>query len=141
MRDPDNGSLDSVKRHGRSAKTIVAAQWAPGKTLERFFNTRLGFPPKRYREMVEALCDFAVSTGKDIVEAAKNETRWRWIAKQMLHAWNEGMASLRSAKPQAALRELTPVIEVTGFSDADKADSTREVIGRSELLADHSKEV
>lgn len=114
--------------------------WAPGKTLERFFNTRLGIPPKQYREMVEALCDSAVSTGKDIVEAAKNETRWRWIAKQMLHAWNEGMGSLRSAKPQVALKGLTPIIEAAGFSDADQADNAREVIGRSELLANHGKE-
>lgn len=114
--------------------------WAPGKTLERFFNTRLGIPPRQYREMVEALCDSAVSTGKDIVEAAKNETRWRWIAKQMLHAWNEGMGSLRSTKPQVALKALTPIIEAAGFSDADKADNAREVIGRSELLANHGKD-
>ncbi|WP_321951321.1 type II toxin-antitoxin system HipA family toxin [Paraburkholderia bannensis] len=113
--------------------------WTAGKTLERFLNTRLGIPPRRYREMVEALCDSAVSTGKDIVEAAKNETRWQWVAKQMLHAWNDGMASLRSAKPQVALRELTPVIEAAGFSDADKSDNGKEVIGRSELLANQGK--
>jgi len=89
--------------------------------------------------MVEALCDSAVSTGKEVVEAAKNDTRWHWIAKQMLHAWNEGMASLRSAKPQVTLRALTPVIEAAGFSDADKANNGREVIGRSELLGERGK--
>ncbi|QGZ65606.1 type II toxin-antitoxin system HipA family toxin [Paraburkholderia acidisoli] len=115
--------------------------WAPGKTLERFFNTRLGIAPKRYREMVEAVCDSAVSTGKDLAEAAKNDTRWHWIARQMLHAWNEGMASLRSAKPQVALKALTPVIEAAGFSDADKADTERAVIGRSALLANPGKKV
>lgn len=114
--------------------------WAPGKTLERFFNTRLGIPPRQYREMVDTLCDSAVDTGKDVVEAAKNDTRWHWIAKQMLHAWNEGMASLRSPKPQVALRALTPVIEAAGFSDADKADNGREVIGRSELLGERGKD-
>ena len=113
--------------------------WAPGKTLERFFNTRLGIPPKQYREMVEALCDSAVSTGKDIVEAARNETRWHWTAKQMLHAWNEGMGSLRSAKPQVAFKALTPVIEAAGFSDADQAGNAKAIIGRSELLANHDK--
>ena len=113
--------------------------WAPGKTLERFFNTRLGIPPRRYREMVEALCDSAVATGKEIAEAAKNESRWHWVAKQMLHAWNEGMATVWSTKPQAALKGLTPILEAAGFSDADKAESTREVIGRSELLADNGK--
>lgn len=78
-------------------------------------------------------------TGKAVAEAAKNDTRWHWVAKQMLHAWNEGMASLRSAEPQVALRALTPVIEAAGFSDADKADNGREVIGRSELLGEHGK--
>ncbi|NLP63465.1 type II toxin-antitoxin system HipA family toxin [Paraburkholderia sacchari] len=113
--------------------------WAPGKTLERFFNTRLGIPPRRYREMVEALCDSAVSTGKEVVEAAKNEPRWHWIAKQMLNAWNEGMATVRSAKPQAELKGLTPILEAAGFSDSDKPESTRDVIGRSELLAPSRK--
>lgn len=73
-------------------------------------------------------------------EAAKNDTRWHWIAKQMLHAWNEGMGPLRSAKPQVAFKALTPVIEAAGFSDADPVDHAREVIGRSELLANRGKE-
>ena len=75
------------------------------------------------------------STGKEVVEAAKNEPRWHWIAKQMLHAWNEGMATVQSAKPQAELKGLTPILEAAGSSDSDKPESTREVIGRSELLA------
>jgi serine/threonine-protein kinase HipA len=108
--------------------------WAPGKTLEKFFNTRLGIPPRRYREMVEAVCDSAVSVGKEIVVASKNESKWHWIGKQMLHAWNDGMSSLRSSKPQAALKNLTPVLEAARFSEADKADNSRTVIG-PELLA------
>jgi serine/threonine-protein kinase HipA len=113
--------------------------WAPGKTLEKFFNTRLGIPPKRYREMVEALCDSAVSVGGEIVAASKNESKWHWIGKQMLHAWNEGMCSLRSSKPQAVLKSLTPVLEAAGVSEADKADDSRTVIGRSDLLANSRK--
>lgn len=109
--------------------------WAPGKTLERFFNARLGIAPRTYHAMVERLCDSAVSVAYEMVEAANNETQWRWIARQMLHAWNEGMASLRSAKPVAQLRSLTPVIEAAGFSETDKPESARSVIGRSELLA------
>lgn len=49
------------------------------------------------------------------------------------------MASLRSAKPQVALKTLTPIIEAAGFSDADKADNARDVIGRSELLGERGK--
>ena len=113
--------------------------WAPGKTLERFFSGTLGIPPKTYLAMVEALCDSAVAVGKEIVEVSRNEPRWHWVAKQMLHAWNEGMATLRSNKPQASLKSLTPVIDAAGFSDADKADNTRTVIGRSELLGNPHK--
>ncbi|CAG9250519.1 hypothetical protein PUN4_1530004 [Paraburkholderia unamae] len=57
----------------------------------------------------------------------------------MLHAWNEGMGTVRSAKPQAELKGLTPILEAAGFSDSDKPESTRDVIGRSELLAPAKK--
>lgn len=113
--------------------------WAPGKTLEKFFNTRLGIAPRAYRLMVDQLCDSAVSVAHEMVAAAKNEPQWRWIARQMLHAWNEGMASLRSAKPSTEFRTLSPIIESAGFSDADKPESARVVIGRSELLASSDK--
>jgi serine/threonine-protein kinase HipA len=115
--------------------------WAAGKTLERFFNTRLGIAPKTYHLMVEQLCDSAVSVAHEMVEAANGEKQWRWIAGQMLHAWNEGMASLRSAKPNARLRSLTPLIETAGFSEADKADGLKRIIGRSELLAPRDKNI
>jgi serine/threonine-protein kinase HipA len=113
--------------------------WTAGKTLERFFNTRLGITPKTYHLMVEQLCDSAVSVAQEMIEAANDEKQWRWIARQMLHAWNDGMASLRSAKPIARLRSLTPLIEAAGFSDADKAESLKTIIGRSELLASRDK--
>lgn len=113
--------------------------WTAGKTLERFFNTRLGIAPKTYHLMLEQLCDSAVSVAQEMVEAANDEKQWRWIARQMLHAWNDGMASLRSAKPVARLRSLTPVIESAGFSEADKAEGLKTVIGRSELLAPRDK--
>lgn len=109
--------------------------WAPGKTLERFFNARLGIAPKKYHEMVEQLCDSAVAVAQEIIEAAKNEPQWRWIAKQMLHAWNEGMASLRSTKQAVRFKSLSSAIKAAGFSDPEPADTSKQVIGRSELLA------
>ncbi|WP_256582251.1 type II toxin-antitoxin system HipA family toxin [Pseudomonas sp. MYb185] len=72
--------------------------WAVGKTLERFFKARLGIAPKRYAEMVERLCESAVEVGQEVIEAAQNEPRWHTVAKHMVHAWNDGMASLRSPK-------------------------------------------
>lgn len=109
--------------------------WAAGKTLERFFNTRLGIAPRRYAEMVEQLCESAVAVGRDVIEAGRNESAWRDVAKQMVHAWNEGMGSVRSPKQAARFMSLSPAIDAAGFSAPQAAESPRTVIGRSELLA------
>jgi len=73
-------------------------EWRPEKTLEKFFNTRLGIVPHRYAEMVERLCESAVTVGREMIEATRRQPQWRGIAKQMLHVWNDGMESLRSPK-------------------------------------------
>lgn len=106
--------------------------WAPGKSLERFFNTRLGIAPRRYAEMVERLCESAVTVGQEVIEAAKNEPCWHDVAKQMVHAWNDGMGSLRD--PGKGIR-LAAAIEAAGFSGPQPPDKTRSMIGRSPLLA------
>lgn len=108
--------------------------WAVGKTLERFFKARLGIAPKRYAEMVERLCESAVAVGREVIEAAKNEPRWHTVAKQMVYAWNEGMGSLRSPKRSVAFSGLDEAIAQAGFSEPEKVERGREVIGRSELL-------
>ena len=103
--------------------------WAPGKSLERFFNARLGIAPRDYVSMVERVCDSAVDTGRELIEASNNEPRWRPIAKQMLHAWNEGMASLRSVRAEQKYKLLTADIQQAGFSDPEPAERPT-VIGR-----------
>ncbi|MFT3755718.1 MAG: type II toxin-antitoxin system HipA family toxin [Pseudoxanthomonas sp.] len=113
--------------------------WAAGKGLERFFNTRLGIAPRQYAGMVEQLCDSAVATGHEVIEAARNESRWRDIAKHMVHAWNEGMASLRDTKISVSVHGLSAAIEAAGFSDPPLPQTRGEVIGRSELLATRRK--
>lgn len=109
--------------------------WAAGKALQRFFNARLGIAPRHYVEMVERLCESAVQVGEEVIEAAKNEPRWRPLAKQMVHAWNEGMASLRDPKKSVTFRGLDAAISAAGFSDPKPPDQTCVTIGRSELLA------
>lgn len=109
--------------------------WAAGKALQRFFNTRLGIAPRHYAEMVERLCESAVEVGQEVIEAAQNDPRWRQTAKQMVHAWNEGMASLRDPKKSIAVRGLDNAIAAAGFSDPEPAEAIRITIGRSELLA------
>jgi serine/threonine-protein kinase HipA len=113
--------------------------WAISKTLEQFFNTRLGIPPRQYAEMLERLCESAVSVGQEVIEAAKNAPRWRTVAKQMLHAWNEGMASLRSPKSAVQFRGLDAAIAAAGFSGPQPPEPARTKIGQSELLAPRNK--
>lgn len=109
--------------------------WAPGRTLETFFNGRLGIPPRQYSAMVEQLCESAVTVGKEVIEAAKNEPAWRDVAKQMVHAWNEGMETLRSPRAAPHFRGLDTAITEAGFSGPRAPERSREQIGRSELLA------
>ena len=85
--------------------------------------------------MVEQLCESAVAVGREVIEAAKNEPAWRDVAKHMVHAWNEGMETLRSPKAAPHFRGLDTAIEVAGFSGPHKPERSREVIGRSKLLA------
>ena len=114
--------------------------WAAGKALLRFFTARLGISPREYADMVERLCESAVAVGTEVIEAAMNESRWRPLAKQMVHAWSEGMASLRDPKKSASFRGLDAAIAAAGFSDAEPPEQPRVVIGRSELMAPPRKQ-
>jgi serine/threonine-protein kinase HipA len=113
--------------------------WAPGKSLERFFNARLGIAPRGYALMVEKLCESAVEVGYEVIEAAKNEPQWRSIAKQMMHAWNDGTNTLHSPRRDARYRGLEAAIEVAGFSDPEPPVLSRPPMGRSDLLAPQRK--
>jgi serine/threonine-protein kinase HipA len=113
--------------------------WAPGKSLESFFNARLGIARRRYADMVERLCESAVEVGREVIEAARNEPRWHTVAKHMLHAWNEGMTSLRDPRKSVAFTGLDNAIAAAGFSDPEPPKRERTTIGRSELLATHQK--
>jgi serine/threonine-protein kinase HipA len=53
----------------------------------------------------------------------------------MLHAWNEGMVSLRDPKRSAPFIGLDAAITAAGLSDPQPPEQTRVTIGRSELLA------
>jgi serine/threonine-protein kinase HipA len=108
--------------------------WAAGKTLEQFFKAQLGIIPSQYKTMVEQLCESAVEVGREVIEAARNEARWRNVAKGMVHAWNEGMASLRSVRREKHLKGLTARIEPAAFSDPPRPDPPT-ATGHSELLA------
>jgi serine/threonine-protein kinase HipA len=107
--------------------------WTPGKSLETFFKARLGIAPRDYAQMVERMCESAVEVGREIIQAANDDARWRDIAKQMLHAWNEGIASLRSSRRETKYRGISEAIHAAGFSDPTPP-ARPQAIGRSELL-------
>lgn len=108
--------------------------WMPGKSLEKFFKVRLGIFPRDYALMAERVCESAVDVGRELIHASRNDTRWRGIAKQMLHAWNEGINSLRDPHGEAARVTLTEDINAAGFSEPLPPEAAP-VTGRSELLA------
>ncbi|MEX0738989.1 MAG: hypothetical protein WD071_06590 [Pseudohongiella sp.] len=108
--------------------------WAPGKTLEQFFNTRLGIKPRRYQEMTEMLCESATEVAGQVIDASRNEPQWRNVAKHMVHAWNEGMSAMQDPVRATHFVGLDAAIKAAGFSEPDSADSKRTVIGRSDLL-------
>jgi serine/threonine-protein kinase HipA len=74
-----------------------------------------------------------------VIEAAKNEPQWRSIAKQMVHAWNEGTNGLRRPGRDAGHRGLEAAIRASGFSDPEPPQPSRVPVGRSELLAPRGK--
>jgi len=114
--------------------------WMPGKSLERFFNARLGIAPRHYAKMIERLCESATEVAQEIIAAAKNETRWRGISKQMLYAWNEGMKTLRGPTSKTGrVQSLDAVIAQSDFSAPLPAETSREMLGRSELFAKPKK--
>jgi serine/threonine-protein kinase HipA len=108
--------------------------WAAGKTLEQLFKAQLGIAPSQYQIMVEQLCESAIEVGREVIEAAKNEPRWRTVAKGMVHAWNEGTSSLRDMRGAKRLKGLTKQIQAAGFSDPTPPEPRRSS-GQSELLA------
>lgn len=107
--------------------------WTPGKTLARFFHTRLNIPPGEYKDMLEQLCEAAVETGREVIAAAKDRTEWHDVAKNMVHAWNDGMEAVRSTKPNPELRGLSADIDKARFSEPDKPPP-QDKLGRSPLL-------
>lgn len=104
--------------HGAPALQVEGRKtWSPGKSLRQFFKARLGIAPRDYEMMVERVCESAVEVGRELIAAARQNDRWREIAKQMLHAWNEGMAGIRNIKGEEQFKGLSTDIEAAGFSD------------------------
>ena len=114
--------------HGRST-------WTPGKALELFLQTHCGLKPAEVAERVERICQAMVEVSADIVQASRAYTSFSAVGPRMLHAWNDGMNSLRLQK-KWSLPSLTTTIESAGFQDvALPKAAKKQKIGRSPLEA------
>jgi serine/threonine-protein kinase HipA len=72
--------------------------WPPGKALQLFLQTRCGVMPAEARRRVERICEAIVAVTPEVVRAAHEHAGFRETGKRMLHAWNDGMNSLRLQK-------------------------------------------
>lgn len=72
--------------------------WQPGKALERFLQTRCGVMPADTRQRVERICAAMLSVTPELIAATQEHEGFLEIGKRMLHAWNDGMNSLRLQK-------------------------------------------
>ena len=113
--------------------------WKPGKALELFLQTRCGLKPAEIHERVERICQAMVEVSQDVAKASRAYESFGQVGPRMLHAWNEGMNSLRLHKTWS-LPGLERQIEAAGLEDVSKARAPRvEKIGRSPLLAPRNK--
>ncbi len=107
--------------------------WVAGKSLQRLFNVRLGISPSRFREMTECLCEAATETGRELLPMAREYPERADVIRNMLHAWNDGMESIRSAKPAPAQRALQPDLDAAGLGHRDRPAGNT-VVGKSPLI-------
>lgn len=108
--------------------------WQPGKALERFLQTRCGVMPADTQQRIERICEAVVSVTPDLVSTAQQHAGFLEIGKRMLHAWNDGMNSLRLKKTWS-LPSLNEAITMANFSDPrPMSPAPRKKIGRSPLL-------
>ncbi|KQM77991.1 type II toxin-antitoxin system HipA family toxin [Xylophilus sp. Leaf220] len=110
------------------------SSWMPGKALERFLQTRCNVMPAQTRICVERICEAIVQVTPQVVAATQRYPAFHETGKRMLHAWNEGMNSLRLQKAWS-LPSLDASIAAASFSDPKPFSPEKpEKIGRSPLL-------
>lgn len=112
--------------------------WTPGKNLSKFIAGTFGIPPREQSAIVERISDSVADTVPLVREKMAELPDFRDIGKRMLHAWQEGTASLRDPRVYA-LGDWPANKAFEGISDTPRLEKTRSVIGRSPLLAAKTK--
>jgi serine/threonine-protein kinase HipA len=121
------GNPPGLSLEGRST-------WMPGKSMERFLQIRCGLLPAETHRRVERICEAVVSVTPALVAAARKKGGFQETGKRMLHAWNDGMNSLRLQKTWS-LPSLDKAIAGARFSSVQPMKpAPRKKVGRSPLL-------
>jgi serine/threonine-protein kinase HipA len=125
---------DDYAKNPPSMPVDGRSTWMPGKALERFLQTRCNVMPAQTLERVERICEAIVRVTPQVVAATQQYPAFYETGKRMLHAWNDGMNSLRLQKTWS-LPSLHETIAAAKFSDPQPINATKvEKIGRSPLL-------
>ncbi|MBK1688249.1 type II toxin-antitoxin system HipA family toxin [Rubrivivax gelatinosus] len=112
--------------HGRST-------WRPGKALELYLQTHCGLKPQDIERRVERLCQAVVDVSPEVVRASRTFKNFERVGPRMLHAWNDGLNSLRLRKTWS-LPSLAPLLQAEGLADVDRPkEPSPEKLGRSPL--------
>ena len=112
--------------HGRST-------WRPGKALELYLQTHCGLKPAEIEQRVARLSEAVVDVSRDVVCAIREFKNFQLVGPRMLHAWNDGLNSLRLRKTWS-LPHLGPMLQAEGLADVAKPkEPPKEKVGRSPL--------
>jgi serine/threonine-protein kinase HipA len=112
--------------------------WLPGKTLGKFITANFGISQREQKEIVERISDAVADVGPAVRERMNGLAGFKDVGKRMLAAWNEGVNVLREPR-MYGLSPWKSSSAFEGISDPPKLKNSREVVGRSELLAHRSK--
>lgn len=112
--------------HGRST-------WRPGKALDLYLQTHCGLKPADIEQRVARLSEAVVDVSRDVVRAIRDFKNFELVGPRMLHAWNDGLNSLRLRKTWS-LPSLEPMLQAEGLADVVKPkEPPKEKLGRSPL--------
>lgn len=77
--------------------------WAPGGSLQRFLQVRLGVSPRKQIEMLEKLGDSISEVSREVQVSIKNFSGFREIGETMLKEWSNGLNALLNKKTSESI--------------------------------------
>ena len=69
--------------------------WTPRASLERIFTTRCHIKSAEVHRRLERICDWMADVARHVVQASADYEAFKDIGPRVVHAWNDGMNSLR----------------------------------------------